>query len=164
MDPLRAPTRGTPRPFSTQTRKASPRGGRHDHFTHKRGKRAEGTIFVQVRLNPARVGKNYHTHEHPRGGGQGKKIGLRGRSRTRKGVLEIGPHFGPPPGPHAGDATTIFHTNQESEPTRGTPRPFSTQTRKAIGAPTPKQPRPRPPSVRTRTAPLTPILVYIYKL
>ena len=60
---------------------------------------AEGTIFVQVRPNPARTGKNYHTHEHPRGGGQGKKIGLRGRSRTRKGVLEIGPHFGPPPGP-----------------------------------------------------------------
>ena len=31
----------------------------------------------------------------------GKKIGLRGRSRTGKGVLEIGPHFGPPPAPLA---------------------------------------------------------------
>ena len=34
---------------------------------------AEGTIFVQVRLNPARAGKNYHTHGHPRAGGLGKK-------------------------------------------------------------------------------------------
>ena len=34
---------------------------------------AEGTIFVQVHLNPASASKNYHTHEHPSPGGQGGK-------------------------------------------------------------------------------------------
>ena len=97
--------------------------------------------FGSVATNRARPSQNYYTHGHPSPVICGGTFELRGQFGLRRGELEIGPNFGPLPAPWR-------------------PSLAPTGARLALVKVKPSRAWPPAPSIRTRTAPTTPILVY----